>query len=119
MEITIVHAAVARKMLCKPVNSLIADTEFACAAGMLLRVLKVKEDMLSEARKCSDMKALQQWLLESQKDRLAGEFDTPQRNLIEMIQNYKAEENSFTGQLQELLTLGYERELIYPKGRFL
>lgn len=119
MEISIVHAAIARKMLCNPVNSLIADTEFACAAGMVLRILKAKEEILAEAQSCTDMKALQGWLLESQKDALAGEFDTPQQNLIQMVRNYKTEENPFTEQLKELFLLGYQKEIVYPKGRFL
>lgn len=119
MEISIIQAAVARKMLCQPLNSLIADTEFACAAGMVLRILKVKEELLVAAGDCRNMKQLQEWLLESQQDELAGKFDMPQQNLIQMVCHYKAEENPFTEQLREIFLFGYREKILYPKGRFL
>ena len=115
----IVHTAVARKMLCSPVNSLIADTEFACAAGMMLRLIKAGETDKQRAVAFSTMEELSRWLLGTYERELGGEFDTPCKNLIEMVRNYRAEDHPFTEQLRELFILGCEQEIIYPKGRFL
>ncbi len=116
---SIVHTAIARKMLCSPVNSLIADTEFACAAGMLLRLIKVRKETAEKAGEIATVKELQKWLFEGFARELEGDFDIRCRNLISMLKNYRAEENPFTPQLQELFALGFEQEIVYPKGRFL
>ncbi len=55
---SIVHTAVARKMLCSPANSLIADTEFACAVGIMLRILKAGEEKKLEAEQTLCAKAV-------------------------------------------------------------
>lgn len=115
----IVHTAVARKMLCKPVNNLIADTEFACAAGMLLRILRAEEAEYQRAAGLPDLLQLQSWLLEEYRERLEGEFDTPEQNLIEMLRDYRMEENPITAAHRELMEFGYRTEISYPKGRFL
>lgn len=116
---SIVHTAIARKMLCSPVNSLIADTEFACAAGMLLRLLKVGKETAEKVGSLATVKELQEWLFEEFKKELEGDFDIRCQNLIAMLKNYRAEEHTFTPQLQELFALGFETEIVYPKGRFL
>ncbi len=116
---SIVHTAVARKMLCNPANSLIADTEFACAVGIMLRILNVGDEKKKEAEQASDICALKQWLLYTYAKELAGEFDIPCQNLIAMLKDYHAKEGPFTTQLKELFCLGFEQELVYPKGRFL
>lgn len=116
---SIVHSAVARKMLCNPENSLIADTEFACAAGMLLRILKADEEGYRKALESQTVEKLQSWLFKTYDAALSQEFDTPVRNLIMMVKSYHAEEVPFEERLKELLTLGYQEELRYPKGRFL
>ncbi len=116
---SIVHTAVARKMLCSPANSLIADTEFACAVGIMLRILKAGEEKKQEAEQVSDIYALKQWLFFTYANELTGEFDNPCQNLITMLKDYHAKEEPFTAQLKELFCLGFEQELVYPKGRFL
>ncbi len=116
---SIVHTAVARKMLCSPANSLIADTEFACAVGIMLRILKAGEEKKLEAEQTLNVCALKQWLFSTYAKELSGEFDIPCQNLIAMLKDYHAKEESFTAQLKELFCLGYEQELVFPKGRFL
>lgn len=116
---SIVYSAVARKMLCNPVNSLIADTEFACSAGMLLRILKADEDGYHKALENETVEELQSWLFKTYDFALSREFDTPVRNLIMMAKSYHTEKTPFEKRLKELLTLGYQEELRYPKGRFL
>lgn len=115
----IVHSAIARKMLCNPVNSLIADTEFACAAGMLLRIVKADEEDYRKALKSTTVISLQRWMLETYDSVFSQEFDTPVENLILMVKSYHAEEVPPDERFKELLTLGYREEIHYPKGRFL
>lgn len=106
-------------MLCNPVNSLIADTEFCCAAGMLLRILKAGQKEQDEAAGLDTVAALQKWLLARYAEELSQEFDIPVQNLILMIKDYHAEETEFQTGLKELFWLGLEEEIHYPKGRFL
>lgn len=119
MVASIVHSAIARKMLCNPVNSLIADTEFSCAAGMLLRILKAGQAGREGALEQETVSGLQSWLLQSYEAEISQEFDTPIQNLIVMIREYHAENTPFDERLKELLVLGLEEEIHYPKGRFL
>lgn len=116
---SIVHSAVARKMLCNPVNSLIADTEFACAVGMLLRILKADGEDCRQALENTTVASLQNWLLEKYNPAFSQEFDTPIRNLITMVRSYHAEEIPLREPLRELLEFGCQEEIHYPKGRFL
>lgn len=115
----IVHSAIARKMLCAPVNSLIADTEFTCAAGMLLRVAKAGDEDYRKALEHTTVISLQRWLFEKYDSIFSQKFDTPVENLISMAKSYHAEEVPLDERLKELLTLGYREEIPYPKGSFL
>lgn len=114
----IVQDAIARKMLCKPVNSLIGDTEFCMAVGMALRFFEEPEAALSEAGNIPYVDKLQEWFLTKYADRYSKEFDTTVKNLLEMMKEYRPEAASITSRLKALMVLGYERELVYPKGRF-
>lgn len=119
MVTAIVHSAIARKMLCNPVNSLIADTEFSCAVGILLRILKVGQAGREGVLEQETVSGLQNWLLQNYETQFSQEFDTPVQNLIAMIKDYHAENTPFDQRLKELLVLGLEEEIHYPKGRFL
>lgn len=115
----IVHMAVARKMLCVPVNSLIADTEFVCAVGMLFRLSGSGQEDKQRAAQCETVKELFQCMPAIYEDKPERELDLPGRNLLTMVKNYRAQDTHFTEQLKELFTIGCEREIPYPKGRFL
>lgn len=115
----IVHTAIARKMLCEPVNSLIADTEFCCAAGMLLKILKAGQAEKEKAQEQETVSGLQSWLLTEYETELSGEFDIPIQRLIQMVRDYHAEAAPIDARLKGLLDLGMEEEITYPKGRFL
>ena len=119
MVAAIVHSAIARKMLCNPVNSLIADTEFSCAAGMLLRILKVGQAGRESALEQETVSGLQNWVLQNYEAEISQEFDTPVQNLIVMIKDYHVEDTPFEQRLKDLFLLGLEEEIHYPKGRFL
>lgn len=115
----IVHTAVARKMLCDPVNNLIADTEFACAAGMLLRLLGTGQEDMQRAARSRTVKELSGRLSDMAEDKLESGLDLPGQNLLIMVKNYCAQDTPFTERLKELFVLGCERDIIYPRGRFL
>ncbi len=119
MVAAIVHSAIARKMLCNPVNSLIADTEFSCAVGILLRILKAGQAGREGALEQETVSGLQNWLLQKYEAEISKEFDMPVQNLIVMIKEYHAENTPFDKRLKELFVLGLEEEIHYPKGRFL
>lgn len=118
----IIHTAIARKMLCSPVNSLIADTEFACAAGVWMKRMKAGEEERKRVEELSDIPALKSFLLSFYADdaeKVTGESDNYFQNLWIMIKEYQAGEAPFTPELKELFLLGFEKELKYPKGRFM
>lgn len=116
---SIVHSAITRKMLCDPVNSLIADTEFCCAAGMLLKIWKVGQAEKEKAQKQETVSALQSWLFTEYETELSRKFDIPIQRLIQMVKDYHAQDTPIDTRLKGLLDLGMEEEITYPKGKFL
>lgn len=119
MVASIVHSAVARKMLCNPVNSLIADTEFCCAAGMLMRIQGAGQTEGAAASGQKTVADLYDWLMRHDMTEPSQEFDIPIQNLMAMVKNYHAGTVPLDGRLRELFALGLEKEIPYPKGRFL
>lgn len=115
MVVEIIHSAIARKMLCTPANSLIADTEFLCAVGILLRFLNCLPE---EEKRLSELGTIKQ--IQNEVMRLLDRQDSTQweetwKNLVTMLKNYDGEENELTEEYQGILKYGYEHQLVYPK----
>ena len=60
MVMEIVHSAIARKMLCQPVNNLIAPTELVCSVGVMARRLGLSEEEAEQIAELSDTREVQQ-----------------------------------------------------------
>lgn len=115
MIVEIIHSAIARKMLCTPSNSLIADTEFLCAVGILLRFLNGSPKEIERLSGLCTIKQMQNevMLLLNRQD--LTNWEETWKNLAKMLQDYDAEENELTEEYQGILRYGYEHPLIYPK----
>lgn len=115
MVIEIIHSAIARKMLCNPVNSLIADTELLCAAGIMARELKLSKEEAERIAGLSDAGAVQQELITILSGQNLTELEETYQKLAEMIQEYRGAGAPLTQEYQEIFWYGYEKPLIYPK----
>lgn len=117
MVIEIIFAAVTRKMLCNPVNSFIADTEFLCAVGITLNALKVDKQTWEKAERTEEYTLLKELCLTCIENN-RNNFDTPFQNLFTMIEEYHLENQKITESMREILRYGYQQDFIYPKGNF-
>ena len=115
MVMEIVHSAIARKMLCHPVNHLIATTEFICAVGVMARKIGVSEEEIERIAKRSDTGEIQYEIrtILSKQD-LTG-FEESFQNLAEMILEYREEAVPFLEEYQELFRYSYQKPLKFPK----
>lgn len=121
MVMELVHSAVARKMLCSPANSLIADTEFFCAAGILLKKMgweDTKADFLMQSESTAVLQKRLLELIDSGSREEAQGRETVMQNLIEMIERYRPDAASVTEQLKEVFLYACQKELVFPKGNF-
>lgn len=115
MVIEIVHSAIARKMLCNPVNNLIADTELVCAAGVMIRALKFKREEAKRIADLPDTEEMQHELVAILSGQISTELEEPYQNLAEMIKEYRGTKVPLIQEYRELFWYGYENPLKFPK----
>jgi len=115
MIIEIVHSAIARKMLCNPVNSLIADTELVCASGMILRESGISREEAEQIAKTSDTEELQKKMMTLFSRQDLTKLTEPVQNLAEMIKEYRGIKAPFSKEYQNLFWYGFEKPVKYPK----
>ena len=111
----IVHSAVARKMLCHPVNNLIAATELVCAAGGMLRRLGVSLEVAEEVAGVFDTKEVQQRLIRILTGQNLTGFEESYQNLAEMILEYRGEAETFIEEYRELFWYAFKEPFSFPK----
>ena len=114
MIISIIHSAVARKILCNPINSLIAETEFVCAIGMACRIGKINSDKVDEICKQTILEKAKEEFLKYAKENEDPVFG----KLLYMIKGYRLYDQKWTEELREILYYSYKNLIIYPKGKF-
>lgn len=115
MVIELVHAAVARKMLCHPVNNLIAATELICSIGVMARQLGMSFEDVNRIAGMSDTKEMQKEIIAViSKQDLTG-FEESYQNLAEMILEYRGEAVPFSEEYQRLFWYSYREPLKFPK----
>lgn len=115
MVIEIVHSAIARKMLCNPINSLIADTELVCAAGVMVRALNCKREEAEYMAALSDTEEMQHRLAAILSGQISTELEEPYQNLAKMIKEYRGTKAPLIQEYRELFWYGYEKPLKFPK----
>lgn len=111
----IVHSAIARKMLCHPVNHFIAPTELVCAAGVMARQMGVSKEEIEQIANLSNTGEVQhKMLLMLSKQDLTG-FEKSFQNLAKMLQEYRGEAVPFLEEYRELFRYSYQKPLKFPK----
>lgn len=115
MVMELVHAAIARKMLCHPVNNLIAAAELICSVGVMARRFGMSLADAGRIAELSDTKEVQKEMIAviSEKD-LTG-FEESYQNLAEMILEYRGEAVPFLEEYRELFWYSYKEPLKFPK----
>lgn len=115
MVMEIVHSAIARKMLCCPVNSLIAATELVCSAGVMARRLGLSLEEAEQIAGLSDTKEVRQAFVSILERQDLAEFEETYQNLAEMILEYREEAEPFLEEYRELFWYAYRKPLSFPK----
>lgn len=115
MVIEIVHSAIARKMLCHPVNCLIAATELVCSVGVMARRIGVSVEEVEQMARLSDTGEVQRKMVEILSKQDLTKFEESFQNLAEMIQEYRGEAEPFLEEYRELFQYSYKNSLKYPK----
>lgn len=116
MVLEIIQSAIARKMLCSPVNSLIADTELLCAAGVLLRLYQVPEAEVQRYEGLSNADLVRRELLTLLEQKGEESLDERGKRLAEMCREYRgASKELMPVEYRKILRYGYETPLVYPQ----
>ncbi|MCX4267053.1 MAG: DUF3837 family protein [Lachnospiraceae bacterium] len=115
MVMEIVHSAIARKMLCQPVNNLIAPTELVCSVGVMARRLGLSEEEAEQIAELSDTREVQQEMIAIFSKQDLTEFEESFQNLAEMIREYRGDAVPFLEEYRELFRYSYKNPLRFPK----
>ena len=115
MVMEIVHAAIARKMLCQPVNQLIAPTELVCSVGVMARRIGISLEEAKRIAEFSDIMLIQQEMERILFRQNLTEFEESYQNLAKMIQAYQSKADSFCEEYRELFLYAYKNPLKFPK----
>lgn len=118
MIISIIHSAISRKMLCKPVNSLISETELVCAIGIACQMSEIEADIVDKICEQTTIGKVREEFFKSTEKVIKDIKESPFQNLIEMIKAYRFCEQELTEKLKEILYYGYRNPIVYPKGNF-
>lgn len=115
MVMEIVHSAIARKMLCHPVNSLIAATELICSVGVMAKRLDLPLERAEKIAGLPDTEKVRQAFVTVLAEQNLTEFEESYQNLVEMIYEYRGEAEPFLKEYQELFWYAYREPLKFPK----
>lgn len=111
MVMEIVLSAIARKMLCHPVNNLIAASELVCSAGVMAKRIGMSFEEAERIAGLSDTGAVQQELVTIFAGQDLTGFEESYQNLAEMIREYRGEAVAFSEEYHELFWYSYKESL--------